>query len=837
MSDGSDCDDFSASEAKEGKEGNELIMGDIDDSCECCCCTWYKFKIYVLFFIFFVSTFFVNYFIGVGLLNVVFYPQVYQWISLFEKSSPVHICFTVFGIISDFGYSYLLFLMALVISKGTIDNIYKQISTTKETFIDGNMKLKPCFLATYISLTVFFVIIVVLCFVFEYAIFYVIVIFLPLTFFGMSIFGCITSCYTYCAEDTVSLQFISLYFPQFKDFFASNIANRENEDKECCSSRLFYIPVFLFILMGQIYNMTVAGMKFKDVGATERAGICIGIIIRIVMLPRLFDLNLFDTIFNFKRTFYVITDKDLEKKKKELENCGLSIDELKKQVELCKDNPYVNQEQLKQARGAIEIMEKAQKNFDEKTLDKVISFGMASVLFIAGSISLIVLSIYVTLKKMPNVTNVAYEKNSEYWIRTKAGAAVPTKPFCKITPDLTSSFGIDDIAMLTVLPRLYKIHNGKCFIKPKLRGVFNSTMRYIFGQYYENDKITIMCNSRAHFPYLVISSEKFTNQLETQYDPQNITALPEQFAAESNDFFSDIDSLDSKRAENELIELKTCISKGGTCYEEWDEYTKKYWESYDIDSNEQLPGLEQYQINIDDDVVIQPSFITNDGEKLSGTHFIVGGGFEDRYGYGFLIENTVRVYLPYILENFIPLYSWATSLFRNPLNRLTKFTYYFLYAEYFGSSEVKELSHLLTKFNMSNEALFMVGHSISGATIKELSYITDIKGIAFESSNGRGIASSAADESFVQMSDMTNKVANIYSDGMLLSDYDSDFEINGMLPKHFYNPNVYDTACQVVVSCSETYKYAPFCKQVLTQGGSDPVKEFEEIIESFNKSD
>ena len=396
-------------------------------------------------------------------------------------------------------------------------------------------------------------------------------------------------------------------------------------------------------------------------------------------------------------------------------------------------------------------------------------------------------------------------------------------------------------AMLTVLPRLYKIHDGKCFIKPKLRGVFNNTMKYIFGPKYQEDNITILCYPRTQFPYLVISSEKLTNELRSQFDQSEITNLPVQFPAESQDFYSVTNPLSDVRAKNEYKQILECKSKGGECNEEWETYINKYWSfpmSYDIDSNEKLPGLEQYQINIDDDdVVIQPSFITKNGDKLSGTHFIVGGGFEDRYGYGFLIENIARVYLPYVLENFIPLYSWATSLFRNSLNRLTKFTYYFLYVEHFGSSEIKELSHLLTKFNMSNEVLFLAGHSISGSTIKELSYITDIKGISFESSKGRGIASADADKSFVQMTDKTNKVANIFSDGMLLSGYDEDFGVNEMLPSHFYNPNVYDTACQVVVSCSDTHKYVPFCKQVLTQGDSDPIKEFNDIIDSYNNAE
>lgn len=67
--------------------------------------------------------------------------------------------------------------------------------------------------------------------------------------------------------------------------------------------------------------------------------------------------------------------------------------------------------------------------------------------------------------------------------------------------------------MLTTLPRLYSTTNdGKCFLKPSMRGLFNSTMKYIFGKNYENDGILIMCKKQAHNLYLVLSSEKILNQ-------------------------------------------------------------------------------------------------------------------------------------------------------------------------------------------------------------------------------------------------------------------------------------------------------------------------------------
>ena len=812
----------------EEEEKNDLFFGDEDLSSECCCCTRYKFKISVLFLLFMISSLILGYILAVGLLNFVFYPQVYQWISLFEKSSSVHICFTIFGLISDFGYSYFLFLMAFVIVDGFMDKAIKQILGIKKLFIDGKRKIKLCFVVTYIIFTIIFSILSILCFTLDYGVFFLLVISLPSMFCCVSCVGICNVCDAYKDEnddeDQKELGIRSM-FPLMEDFYITNVANRHNTDKEKCSSRQFYVPTFLFITMGQIYMMVVAGMKYNEVGSTERAGIVIGIIIRIFMLPKLFDFNLFDSIVNFKRTMYIIRS-----------NKVIPPEDFRKIPRFIKENDGIETEDFKEELDVFYAMMKFKELYGKESSKKFTSFIVAAFLFIAGLISAIVLAIYVSKKEMPNVTSLSYKENTTKWERNKVGTSLSTKPFCDISSDLAKSMHSDDIAMLTVLPRLYKVHNGKCFIKPKLRGVFSSTMKYIFGQDYEDHNITIMCYTRTQFPYLVISSGKFTKELIDQYDPSDITILPEQFSANSSDFFSVPNPLNNNLAKDELKKLQSCLAKGEVCDEEWEEYINEYWESYDIDSNEQLPGLEQYQINVEDDVVIQPSFITKNGDKLSSTHFIVGGGFENKFGYGFLMENTIRVYLPYVLENFIPLYSWATSLFRDSLNRFTKFTYYFLYSEYLAGSEIRELSRLIAKFNMSNDALFMVGHSISGATIKEMSYITDIKGIVLEASNGRGIASSEAVEDFVR-TDKTNKVANIYSDGMLLSGVDNDFEINGMLPNHFYNPNVYDTACQFSVSCSYTYKYVPFCKQVLNQGNADPIEKFNEIVDAYNEAE
>ena len=52
-------------------------------------------------------------------------------------------------------------------------------------------------------------------------------------------------------------------------------------------------------------------------------------------------------------------------------------------------------------------------------------------------------------------------------------------------------------------------------------------------------------------------------------------------------------------------------------------------------------------------------------------------------------------------------------------------------------------------------------------------------------------------------------------------------------------PDVYDTACLVSITCSQTKKYVPLCKQVLydtTEGNlSSPEKEFEKTFDAYLK--
>ena len=93
--------------------------------------------------------------------------------------------------------------------------------------------------------------------------------------------------------------------------------------------------------------------------------------------------------------------------------------------------------------------------------------------------------------------------------------------------------------MLTTLPRLYGItKDGKCFIKPSKRGLFNTTMKYIFGKDYEKEGIIILCKKIIHFPVLVITSERIKNKTLSYFsDDRNIKFLGNQFEVENKNFF------------------------------------------------------------------------------------------------------------------------------------------------------------------------------------------------------------------------------------------------------------------------------------------------------------
>lgn len=62
-------------------------------------------------------------------------------------------------------------------------------------------------------------------------------------------------------------------------------------------------------------------------------------------------------------------------------------------------------------------------------------------------------------------------------------------------------------------------------------------------------------------------------------------------------------------------------------------------------------------------MIIQPSFVTNTGKLMAGTHYIVGGSFEDKWGVWLFMESFGRKYFPLLFSNFIPLYQFIRSHF------------------------------------------------------------------------------------------------------------------------------------------------------------------------------
>ena len=137
--------------------------------------------------------------------------------------------------------------------------------------------------------------------------------------------------------------------------------------------------------------------------------------------------------------------------------------------------------------------------------------------------------------------------------------------------------------MISTLPRLYAINDdGTCYIKPKLgyQGVFNSTMKYIFGTNYSSENIQIYCWTKMHEPTLVITSEEiYENKLKT-YADEDIEMLPYEAPLESEEFFNDTDHLcDSGFAITECESIRLCIQSGmSDCDDEWSLFTNRFWQ-------------------------------------------------------------------------------------------------------------------------------------------------------------------------------------------------------------------------------------------------------------------
>lgn len=87
--------------------------------------------------------------------------------------------------------------------------------------------------------------------------------------------------------------------------------------------------------------------------------------------------------------------------------------------------------------------------------------------------------------------------------------------------------------------------------------------------------------------------------------------------------------------------------------------------------------------------------------------------------------------------------------------------------------------------------------------------------MSFESINTDYLGDFRFNSNFKKVERGTNQITNIFSTGNILIEKDDNCIENGVLPKRYFIPNVYDTACLTAITCSETMKYVSFCQQVL----------------------
>lgn len=271
------------------------------------------------------------------------------------------------------------------------------------------------------------------------------------------------------------------------------------------------------------------------------------------------------------------------------------------------------------------------------------------------------------------------------------------------------------------------------------------------------------------------------------------------------------------------------------CENEWDIFTQYYWSNMFSDEYFNFDGFERYQINIEPNMKIQPSFITNENQLYSGMHYIIGGGFENAWNFGLLIETVGRKYIPLLIENFLPLYSFIRRIANDIFIRIEWINKHILYTQDFSEQEMKSISDLYNQFNFSHQSLFSIGHSITGSIFKTMSLSNDMNGIVFESSDSDTNFNYLDKSHFNKKSGSDSLITNVFSDGSIISGYDDKCNVNGILPKRYIMPNVYDTACLTSISCSNTMKYVPFCKQVLAQNKKDPISEFNNSFDAYLK--
>ena len=465
------------------------------------------------------------------------------------------------------------------------------------------------------------------------------------------------------------------------------------------------------------------------------------------------------------------------------------------------------------------------------------------IVYILSIIALITIVIISKYYDYPYIDLLNYEKPSHTLWEKDPNAINQNTPeaFCRVSSELTSELTTQDFAVLTTLPRLYGVNNeGKCYIKPRFRGVFNATMKYIFGEDYHTKGIHIYCWTQTNDPYLVLTSremlESRVNSLTSEGKTISYINQGDTFYSPKNYFTKELCS--DNKANFECQELKTCLSNSNdadesACQKQWNVYSDAYWKDFSEDYIPNLRGLEPYELQIDKKFMFQPRLKDQDGNEYTSIHYVIGGGIENRWGYALLLENFARTNIPIIFQSLIPFYSIVFEWFRDLFTFFSECSLGFIYVETLAQEEMINFVELINRFNISHHEVFLVGHSISATTIKEFSYISNISGITFESSLGLGYSKYRVSDLYHPDERGLNNIANIYSDGVILTGQDPDFKLNGELPSNFINPNVYDTACLTYATCGYNDKYLNYCKQVLNQHGDDPIAKFNEILDAY----
>ena len=124
--------------------------------------------------------------------------------------------------------------------------------------------------------------------------------------------------------------------------------------------------------------------------------------------------------------------------------------------------------------------------------------------------------------------------------------------------------------------------------------------------------------------------------------------------------------------------------------------------------------------------------------------------------------------------------------------------------------------------------------SISATEMKGVSSISNIPGIVFEATEVDNLNNFKVNPNFQKNDRGKYQIINVYSEGNFFTGNDEKCIVNGKLPKMYYFPNVYDTACLAIISCSETMRYIPFCHQVLKKTVNESIEEFNKSFKAYN---